>query len=351
MTAAKTAQGPTLKVAVAGQLAEASNPQSFGGIGTLLGVFLAALVLAFIFRSGFAMALPLISALASLGTAIGVIGLLSHLLKMPQFSVELVALIGLGVGVDYALFIVTRHRQGLIAGNDTEASIVNAVNTSGRAVLFAGIIVCIALLGMFALGVTFLYGLAVAAAIGVALHHARRPHPAPRLARVHRAARCSAVRRSANWPANGPRVVGTRYHRLLAPVGRTSIQTPLRSCRPALALVVIVLMALPFFSLRLGSLRPGQRPDGHHHPPGLRPVWPRASGPASTGRCSWSPSSPGPADQPASSTTLAKRRQDPARCRRGAPRRSSFPPRTASRWRWSQVYPIIVAPGRRPPPP
>ena len=81
---------------------------------------------------------------------------------------ELVALIGLGVGVDYALFIVTRHRQGLIAGNDTEDSIINAVNTSGRAVLFAGIIVCIALLGMFALGVTFLYGLAVAAAIGVA---------------------------------------------------------------------------------------------------------------------------------------------------------------------------------------
>ena len=56
-------------------------------------------------------------------------------------------LIGLGVGVDYALFIVTRHRQGLVAGHDPETSIVNSVNTSGRAVLFAGIIVCIALLG------------------------------------------------------------------------------------------------------------------------------------------------------------------------------------------------------------
>ena len=95
------------------------------------------------------------------------IGLLSHVMKMPVFSTELVLLIGLGVGVDYALFIVTRHRQGLIAGNDVESSIVNAVNTSGRAVLFAGIIVCIALLGMFALGVSFLYGLAIAAAIGV----------------------------------------------------------------------------------------------------------------------------------------------------------------------------------------
>ncbi len=64
---------------------------------------------------------------------------------------------------------MTRHRQGLIAGSEVEPSIVNAVNTSGRAVLFAGIIVCIALLGMFALGVTFLYGLAIAAALGVAL--------------------------------------------------------------------------------------------------------------------------------------------------------------------------------------
>ena len=88
---------------------------------------------------------------------------------MPQFAPELTLLIGLGVGVDYALFIVTRHRQGLVAGKSPEDSIINAVNTSGRAVLFAGIIVVIALLGMFALGVSFLYGLAVAASIGVLL--------------------------------------------------------------------------------------------------------------------------------------------------------------------------------------
>jgi uncharacterized membrane protein YdfJ with MMPL/SSD domain len=81
---------------------------------------------------------------------------------------ELTLLIGLGVGVDYALFIVTRHRQGLRAGRDVESSIATAVNTSGRAVLFAGITVCIALLGMFALGVSLLDGLVVAAAIGVA---------------------------------------------------------------------------------------------------------------------------------------------------------------------------------------
>ena len=150
---------------MSGLVAESAIRPSFGGTG--LGVLLAGVVLFLVFGSIFAMALPLLSALASLGTAIGLIGLLSHLLKMPQFSTELVLLIGLGVGVDYALFIVTRHRQGLIAGRDVESSIVNAVNTSGRAVMFAGIIVCIALLGMFALGVSFLYGLAIAAAIGV----------------------------------------------------------------------------------------------------------------------------------------------------------------------------------------
>ena len=84
---------------------------------------------AVVFGSIFAALLPIISALFALGTAIGIIGTLSHVLKMPPFAPILVLLIGLGVGVDYALFIVTRHRQGLIAGHDNEESIVNAVNT------------------------------------------------------------------------------------------------------------------------------------------------------------------------------------------------------------------------------
>ena len=78
-------------------------------------------------------------------------------------------LIGLGVGIDYALFIITRHRNGLRAGRSVEDSAVNAVNTAGRAVFFAGLTVCIAMLGQFALGVTFLYGLAIAASVTVAL--------------------------------------------------------------------------------------------------------------------------------------------------------------------------------------
>ena len=144
---------PGLHVAVSGQLAEAVDQgrHSAGpGSGSCSPPS------SFCSSSGRSSPWPCrsISALASLGTAIGLIGLLSNVMKMPEFSTTLVLLIGLGVGIDYALFIVTRHRQGLIAGEDPETSIVNAVNTSGRAVLFAGIIVCIALLGMFALGVS-----------------------------------------------------------------------------------------------------------------------------------------------------------------------------------------------------
>ena len=75
----------------------------------------------------------------------------------------------LGCGIDYALFVVTRHRKNLLNGMSVEDSIVAALNTSGRAVMFAGITVCIAILGLCALQVSFLYGVAIGTAIGVAL--------------------------------------------------------------------------------------------------------------------------------------------------------------------------------------
>ena len=254
---AQSAADANLRVAVAGQLAEQANRPSFGGTG--LGVLLAGIVLLLVFGSLFAMALPLISAMASLGTAIGLIGLLSNVMKMPQFSAELVLLIGLGVGVDYALFIVTRHRQGLIAGRDPESSVVNAINTSGRAVFFAGIIVCIALLGMFALGVTFLYGLAVAAAIGVAFTMIAALTLLPAMLGFI-GPRVLSRRQRQNLAVNGPRVVGSGtkgfWPRWAGFVAR-------RPAVPALgALALIVLLAVPFFSLRLGSADQGNDAAG-----------------------------------------------------------------------------------------
>jgi RND superfamily putative drug exporter len=257
VAAAQTATGPHLQVAVAGQVAESADKQSFGGTG--LGIILAGVVLLLVFGSLFAMVLPLLSALASLGTAIGLIGLLSHLLKMPQFSTELVLLIGLGVGVDYALFIVTRHRQGLIAGGDVESSIVNAVNTSGRAVLFAGIIVCIALLGMFALGVSFLYGLAIAAAIGVSFTMIAALTLLPALLSFI-GPRVLSRKQKKDLATNGPRVVGSGTKGFW-PKWAAFVQE--RPVLPAVvALLIVVMVAMPFFSLRLGSSDQGNDPGG-----------------------------------------------------------------------------------------
>jgi RND superfamily putative drug exporter len=250
---AKSADASNVQVAVAGQVAEKSNQPGLGGGG--IGIIAAAVVLFLVFGSLLAMLLPLASTLVSLGTAISVIGLLSHVLRMPQFSSQLVLLIGLGVGVDYALFIVTRHRQGLLAGRDVESSLSTALRTSGRAVLFAGVIVCIAILGMLALGVDFLNGLAVAASIGVLFTMAASLTLLPALLGFM-----------------GPRVLSRRQRAALAANGgvdddnrsawaRWSARLERAPLVPAVAAVaVIVLLALPFFSIRLGASDQGNDP-------------------------------------------------------------------------------------------
>ena len=250
---ATSASGDDLHVSVSGQLAEVANNPAIGGTG--IGIIAAGIVLFIVFGSLFAMLLPLLSALVSLGTAVAFIGLLSHLLKMPLFSPELVLLIGLGVGVDYALFIVSRHRQGLLAGRDPESSVVTSLDTSGRAVLFAGIVVCIALLGMFALGVSFLYGLAVAASIGVLLTVASALTLLPAMLGFLGPRVLSRRQRARMKSGTPPKAEGEGFWgRWAATVER----------RPALwgtaALLVVLLLALPFLSLRLGSSDQGNDP-------------------------------------------------------------------------------------------
>jgi RND superfamily putative drug exporter len=157
-----------LQVELGGQAIQNARQQEAGGGGTDIGFLAAFVVLLIVFGSFLAAILPLLTAAFALGVGISVIGLLSNAITMASFSSQLSLLIGLGVGVDYALFIVTRYRQEILRGATPEEAAVNAIDTSGRAVLFAGITVCIALLGMFALGVSFLYGVATASAIVVA---------------------------------------------------------------------------------------------------------------------------------------------------------------------------------------
>jgi RND superfamily putative drug exporter len=166
---AEAVRSPALQVELGGQAIKQAEQTSLG-FATGVGLVAAVAVLLLSFGSLLAMGLPIVTALFGLGAGLGVIGLGSHLVDMVDFSSELALMIGLGVGIDYALFIVTRFRDAYREnGGDVRAALELAMNTAGRAILFAGATVVIALLGMFALGVSFLYGVAIAASLGVLL--------------------------------------------------------------------------------------------------------------------------------------------------------------------------------------
>ena len=169
ISTAEAARSPSLQVELGGQAIEQAQQTSLG-FATVVGIAAAVLILLISFGSFSAMGLPIATALLGLSAGVGAITLASHVIDMPDFASELALMIGLGVGVDYALFIVTRFRENYRRnGGDVHAAVEAAMNTSGRAVVFAGVTVVIALLGMFALGVSLLNGAAVAAAIGVVL--------------------------------------------------------------------------------------------------------------------------------------------------------------------------------------
>jgi RND superfamily putative drug exporter len=168
---ATAAAQPGLEVALGGQAVEATQKQGFA-VSSVVGLMAAIVVLLITFGSLIAMGLPIVTALFGLGTGLGLIALFTHVVDTPNFSSELAAMIGLGVGIDYSLFIVTRFREAYAAGptaGQVRESVVQAMDTAGRAVLFAGCTVVIALLGMMLLGVSFLYGVAISASIGVLL--------------------------------------------------------------------------------------------------------------------------------------------------------------------------------------
>jgi RND superfamily putative drug exporter len=161
-------QVPGLTIAAGGQVIE--NAEGFSvGPATEIGVVAAMIILLITFGSLFAAGMPLLTAGFGLITAVALIGLGTHVTSMSNVSPELALMIGLGVGIDYALFIVTRFRENYLLLGDVERSVVEAMDTSGRAIVLAGTTVIIALLGMFATGVSFMYGLAIASILAVLL--------------------------------------------------------------------------------------------------------------------------------------------------------------------------------------
>ena len=156
------AEGVQVELTGALALLAAEDPSS-----ELIGVGVAVIVLLVAFGSVVAMGLPIVTALLGIFVGAAGVGVLSAVLDIPEFSLILCAMIGLGVGIDYALFIVTRHRQHLHEGMAVEDAAGTAVATAGQAVLFAGTTVVIAILGLFLAGLPAISGMGAAVALVV----------------------------------------------------------------------------------------------------------------------------------------------------------------------------------------
>lgn len=141
----------------------------YGGPSDGIGLGAAAVVLLIAFGSLLAMGLPIATALMGIGSGLALIALLGHVFPAPGFAAIVAAMIGLGVGVDYALFIVTRFRAELRQGSPAPDAAVTAMRTAGRAVLTAGTTVVIGMLGLLVLRQALLNGVAIAAAATVAM--------------------------------------------------------------------------------------------------------------------------------------------------------------------------------------
>ena len=158
-----------LQVELGGPAIEQAQRTAIGS-SMMVGLGAAVVVLILSFGSLLAMGLPIVTALFGLGSGIGLVALASRTLTMADFSGELALMIGLGVGIDYALLIVTRYRETYRTnGGNVHGAVEVAMNTAGRAVIFAGTTVVISLLGMLSLGIGLLNGPALASAIAVLL--------------------------------------------------------------------------------------------------------------------------------------------------------------------------------------
>lgn len=166
---AKSFETSDLKINLSGAVIKLANSAPSVKTSEIVAVLAAFLVLLYTFGSLVATMVPIIVAVFALAVGSALVGLVSNSIMMADFAPILASLVGLGVGIDYALFIVTRFRRAIHEGKTVHESIRIALTTSGRSVLFAGMIVCISMLGLFTIGLSFLSGVGVAAAISVTI--------------------------------------------------------------------------------------------------------------------------------------------------------------------------------------
>ncbi len=254
LATSRDASGDGLQVEVGGQPIEEVRGEEETDISGFVGLLAAIVILLLTFGSVVAMGLPIVTALFALGVGLSLVTLGTHVFDTAEFAPQLAFMIGLGVGIDYALFILTRFRNGLDEGMEPRPAAIAAIDTAGRAVLFAGVTVIIALMGMMLLGLSFLYGVAVAAALAVLFTMIAALTLLPALLtivgrRVDRLRIPGLGRGSSN-------AEDTRWFRWSREIQR----------RPVLSAVLsgalLLLLCVPTLSLRLGSNDAGTDPAG-----------------------------------------------------------------------------------------
>ena len=164
--ATEPAQAAGIKVAAAGSIGTDLSDQPTE-ISEVVGILAAMLILTLVLGSLMAMGMPIVTAVVGLGVALACVGLLGHLVAMPTTGATLATMIGLGVGIDYALFMITRHQDQLKTGMEMGESIARAVATSGSAIVFAGGTVVVALISLRVAGIPLLSTLGLASALAV----------------------------------------------------------------------------------------------------------------------------------------------------------------------------------------
>ena len=247
------ANNESLQVGGSGQIYTlgSSSPPAAEAIG--IGVAIIILLIAF--GSLIAAGLPIIAAIIGLAAGQLLVLLLANTLDVATFAPELAAMIGLGVGIDYALFILSRFRGDVQSGVEAKQAALNAVGTAGRAVAFAGTTVMVALLGLFVLKISFFYGLAIAAAIAVLMVLLSALFM---LAALLSLLGTKALGVKMPW-ARHRKAVGIDQTRW-AGYGGVLQKAPWAAA--LLALVVVGVLAIPAFSLQQGFPDNGSQPPG-----------------------------------------------------------------------------------------
>ena len=215
-----------------------------GGNSEMIGILLAVVILAIAFGSLVAMSLPIVTALVAIVVGSSSIGIMAGIVPVPEITTVVAMMLGLGVGIDYALFILTRHRQNLASGQSVPVAIGRANATAGLSVLFAGVTVMVAILGLKVSGVPMLEKMGYGSAIMVAIVMLASITLLPAMLGIvkHRvnSVRIPFVKPK---PADNPDAASARW-------ARRVVAKPLRY--GGVAAVVLGVLAIPLFSMHLG---------------------------------------------------------------------------------------------------